>query len=152
MKTFGTARLGSNMEIRSLQDGTPVGSVSLAFKLGIKDKAGEYKTQWVSAAMFGKRAESIAPYLKKGNLHAFHLRDMHLDEFVGKDGEKRVSIKATIDDVELCGKPTGEKNEPRSAPEKATSARKQSTADDFPDDLPFAHHGKNGADVSWRNM
>ena len=103
MKAFTVARLGSDMAIRFLPNGDAVGQVSLAVKLSKKDKSGEYMTQWISASMFGKRAESLAPYLKKGSLHAFYLRDLHINEFVGKDGDKRVSLKATIDDVELCG-------------------------------------------------
>lgn len=104
MKSFGTARLGSNMELRYLQDGTPVGQVSLAFRLGVKDKAtGEYKTQWVSASLFGKRAETLAPMLTKGSLHAFVLSDLHNDDYTAKDGSVKTSLKARIDDVELCG-------------------------------------------------
>jgi len=117
MKMFGTARLGSDMEIRFMPDKTPVGQVSLAFKLGIKDKqTGEYKTQWVSASLFGKRAETLAPMLKKGALHGFFLRDIHIEEYE-KNGEKKVIMKAIIEDVELCGKQSAEpaKSEPKSS-------------------------------------
>ena len=132
MKAFGTARLGNDMELRFLQDGTPVGQVSLAFRLGKKDKqSGEYMTQWISASLFGKRAESLAPYLKKGSLHAFHLRDLHLDEYQAKDGSTRTAIKATIDDVELCGKP---ENSAQPQPQKSGG---NSGFEDFADDIPF---------------
>lgn len=134
MKAFGTARLGSDMEVRFLQDGTAVGQVSLAFRLGIKDKeSGDYKTQWISASLFGKRAESLAPYLKKGTLHAFHLRDIHIDEYTNKEGEKRVSLKASIDDVELCGK--REEVEQQSAPAQQTKTQQKD--DPFDDSIPF---------------
>lgn len=103
MKVSGMARLGSDMEIKFLPSGDPVGEVSLAFRLSRKDKAGEYQTTWVKAAMFGKRAESMAPYMKKGSLHCFYLKDLHLDEFTGKDGDKRVSLKAIIEDIEFGG-------------------------------------------------
>lgn len=140
MKAFGTMRLGSDMEIRYMPDGSPVGQVSLAVRLGIKDKStGEYKTQWISASMFGKRAETLAPMLTKGSLHAFHLRDIHIDEFTGKDGETRHSLKAIIDDVELCGKPDGghaEKPKGDARPEKPPVQRSGSF-DDFDDSIPF---------------
>lgn len=121
MKAYGTARLGNDMEVRYLTDGTAVGQVSLAFRLGLKDK-GEYKTQWITASLFGKRAESLAQYLIKGSLHAFHLRDIHMDSYV-KDGVEKYSMKAIIDDVELCGK----------------KEEKQATqsSDGFKDDIPF---------------
>lgn len=155
MKAFTTARLGSDMEIRYLPNGDPVGQVSLAVKLSIKDKSsGEYKTQWISASMFGKRAETLAPMLIKGSLHAFHLRDLHIDEFTGKDGAVRSSLKATIDDVELCGKPSGS-NEPAAARQESASkqAPAKSSFDNFDDDqIPFMWHGAAGAGVSWRML
>jgi single-strand DNA-binding protein len=103
MKITGMARLGTDMEVKFLPSGDPVGEVSLAFRLSRKDKAGEYQTTWVKAAMFGKRAESMAPYMKKGAMHCFYLKDLHLDEFTGKDGQQRASLKAIIEDIEFGG-------------------------------------------------
>jgi single-strand DNA-binding protein len=103
MKITGMARLGTDMEVKFLPSGDPVGEVSLAFRLSRKDKAGEYQTTWVKAAMFGKRAESMAPYMKKGSMHCFYLKDLHLDEFTGKDGQQRTSLKAIIEDIEFGG-------------------------------------------------
>lgn len=137
MKAFGTARLGSDMELRFMQDGTAVGQVSLAFRLGIKDKSsGDYKTQWISASLFGKRAEALAPMLTKGSLHAFHLRDVHLGEYTDKEGNKRVSMKATIDDVELCGKSESQPKEQQPAKQQT---RTVDTGDGFDSDVPFAN-------------
>lgn len=131
MKAYGTARAGTSMEIKYTNDDKPIGQVSLAFKTGIKDKNGEYKTQWVSASMFGKRAESLAPYIVKGSLHAYHLRDLHIDEYTTKDGEKRVSLKAMIDDVELCGGKREEGKEP------VREKKAKGNADQFEDDIPW---------------
>ena len=133
MKLFGTARLGGDMEVRFMPNGDPVGQVSLAFSLSKKDKTtGKYMTQWISASLFGKRAESLAPYLKKGSLHAFHLRDIHLDEFTGKDGTTKTSLKATIDDVELCG--GRDAQEPRNDKEPRVGS---SGMDGMDSDIPF---------------
>lgn len=138
MKAFGTARLGSDMELRYLPDSTPVGQVSLAVRLGLKDKqSGEYKTQWISASIFGKRAETLAPMLTKGSLHAFHLRDIHMDEFTGNDGQVRYSLKATIEDVELCGKSSGERASEASKPSAAPAQAGKNSFDNFSDDIPF---------------
>lgn len=140
MKALGTARLGGDMELRYLPDGSAVGQVSLAVRLGIKDKStGEYKTQWISASMFGKRAETLAPMLTKGSLHAFHLRDIHIDEFTGKDGEVRHSLKAIIDDVELCGKSDSKPQaEPTRQQSKPAPTTKAASFDNFDDsDITF---------------
>lgn len=135
MKAFGMATLGGDMELRYLQDGTPVGQASLAFRLGKKDKAGEYITQWISASLFGKRAESLAPYLLKGSKHAFTLRDIRIEEYTGKEGDKRVSLKADIDDVELGG---SKQAEPTQHQASRNAMRSQAPADfDDGGEIPF---------------
>jgi single-strand DNA-binding protein len=108
------------MTIKYLPNGDPIGEVSLAFRLGRKDKAtGEYLTQWVKASMYGKRAETLAQFLTKGSKHAFHLRDIRVDEWTGKEGETRYSLLADIDDVELGGQKQGSAPVPHSKPAPA---------------------------------
>lgn len=135
MKSFGIATLGGDIETRFLPDGTLVGQLSLAFKLGKKGADGKYMTQWVSGSMFGKRVESLAPYMLKGTRHAFHLSDVHIDEYTDKDGQKRSSLKARIDDVEFGGgKPEGAQSAPRQA---AAASKPSSSFDSMEDDIPF---------------
>ena len=83
--------------------------------------------------MFGKRAESLSPYLKKGNLHAFYLRDLFVEEYTGKDGSNRVALKATIDDVELCGNKDGGVSDNKTPPKQTAT-----NFDDMDDNqIPF---------------
>jgi len=104
MKAFGMATLGADMAVKYLPNGDPIGEASLAFRLGRKDKAtGEYITVWMKASMYGKRAETLAPMLIKGSKHAFHLRDLRIEEWTDKDGNTRSTMRAEIDDVELGG-------------------------------------------------
>lgn len=144
MKVSGMARLGTDMVVKYLPNGDPVGEVSLAFKLSRKDKnTGEYGTTWVNAALFGKRAESLAQYLTKGSQHCFYLKDLMADEFVGKDGNQRSTLKAFIEDVELVGgKSDGAKPDDRAAKSRAAmDAQKLASGgggfDDMEDDIPF---------------
>lgn len=153
MKAFGMATCGSNMEVRFLTNGDPVGEVSLAFRLGKKDKqTGEYLTQWVKATLFGKRAESLSPYILKGSKHAFHLKDMRVEEYTTKEGEKRSILRADIDDVELGGQKQAAPAQhsasraattaqapaqPRQAQRPAASGGGASGFDDMDDDIPF---------------
>lgn len=135
MKAFTTARLGSDMVIRYLPNGDPVGEVSLAVTLMKKDSEGKRMTQWVKSALFGKRAESLAQYLTKGSLHAFHLSELHIDTFTGKDGNQVSMLKARIDDVELCG--NRDSQAPQSAPQPRPLSSGGSGFDDLENDLPF---------------
>lgn len=65
--TVTTGRLGHDAEIQKLGSGTTVCNFSLAVDGG-KDKDGERKTEWIDFRAFGKTAEMIGQYTKKGDL------------------------------------------------------------------------------------
>ena len=153
-KMFGMAVCGGDMVVKYLPNGDPLGEISLAFRLGRKDKStGEYMTQWVKAALYGKRSETLAPMLLKGSKHAFVLRDLRIDEWTDKDGKTRSSMLADIDDVELGGQKQGAAPVPHpQRPSSHAPGGASSGFDDFSDDsIPFAT-ASIGHDVIWRKM
>lgn len=138
MRAFTTARLGTDMAVKYLPNGDPIGEVSLAVTLMKKDADGKRMTQWIKAALFGKRAESLAPYLLKGSLHAFHLSELHIDTFTGKDGNTVSMLKARIDDVELCGnKEAAQEPAQHTAPRQQPKPQQGNGFDDMDSDIPF---------------
>ena len=74
--------LGKDAEVRYLPDGTAVASFSVADSQG-KDKP----TIWWNASLFGKRAESLAPYLVKGG--QVTVTGTVSEREYEKDGQKR---------------------------------------------------------------
>ncbi len=60
MKLLGLARIGNEPELRYSSSSMAILQLSLAYNYS-KEK----KSQWVRASLFGKRAESLAPYLGK---------------------------------------------------------------------------------------
>jgi single-strand DNA-binding protein len=128
MKAFGLARIGRDAEVRYIPSGEAVASLSLAFTRRVK---GEKLTQWVDAALWGKRAESLAPYLLKGGLVAVTLDDVHIETYQGKNGEGH-KLSARVLDLELAG--GGEAAE-KPAAKPATRAPAASFEDDS--DVPF---------------
>lgn len=122
MKLIGLARIGNDPELRYSSSSMAIVNLSLAYNHG-KEKA----TQWVSASLFGKRAESLVNFLQKGQLIYVEVSDIHVDIFTGKDGKERVSLKGIVQDVGL----TGRAEEPKKA-----QIPTQSVAD-ITDDIPF---------------
>lgn len=103
-KTYGMMRLGRDAEMRYTPSGEAVCNLSLAVTYGKKGADGYYPTQWIDAALWGKRAETLAPFLTKGSMHCFTLRDVHIETYTGKDGYEAYKLAATVEDVELGGK------------------------------------------------
>ena len=129
-----TGHLGRDIELRSLSDGTPVGWFSVADSQG-RDKP----AIWWRCSLFGKRAESLAPYLKKGQQVTI-VGSVSEREYTDKDGQKRTSMDVRVNDLALQGgRPTEQQEAPRAAPRAApqSQARQSSGFDDMDSDIPF---------------
>lgn len=94
-----TGNLGQDCEVRALPDGTPITSFSVATKAGYGDKA---TTTWARCSMFGRRGESVAPYLLKGQLVGV-VGEMTAREWQDKEGLTRTSIEVRVNDLSLLG-------------------------------------------------
>ena len=146
MKHIGMARLGKEAEMRYLNDGTPVMNLALAVNYGKVGQDGNRPTQWIDAAMFGQRAEKLAPFMLKGSAHCFTLSDLHIETFTKRDGGEGSKLTARIDDVELGPRQTGSApaSAPAPAPRQAQPQRAPapraapaSSGFDDMDDIPF---------------
>ena len=116
MKAFALARLGRDAEIRTTSQGESVATLALAISYGRKGSDGNRPTQWVDAALWGKRAEALAPYLTKGGLVSVLLEDVHIETFDGKNGPGH-KLAARVVDLELASpKQAGAAPAPRQAP------------------------------------
>ena len=146
MKLIGLARLGRDAEIRNAGD-DKVCNLSLAFNYGPKDSEGKQETTWVDAALWGKRAESLAPYLLKGTVHEFLINSVHLKEWESDRGSG-VKLAGTVMDVQLGPKQTQQDSAPARAPaaqpkthgpnnRPAATARPATGFDDMDDSIHF---------------
>lgn len=61
--------LGRDAELKKTGNGTSVCSFSVACEDSVKQKDGSYekKTEWVNCISFGKTAEAMGKYLRKGS-------------------------------------------------------------------------------------
>ena len=127
-------QLGKDAEVRYLTNGDPVASFSVADSQG-KDKP----TIWWRCSLFGKRAESLAPYLLKGQ--AVTVSGNVTEREYQKDGETKRATEIRVQDVALQGGKREHSDAPRSAPAPAKPAPKASGGvtgfEDMDDDIPF---------------
>jgi single-strand DNA-binding protein len=99
--------LGRDAELKSTS-----GDAVLNFSLGVseswKDKSGDKKerTDWVNCAIWGKRAQGLAPHLKKGERILVRGK-LRIDK-VEKNGSAQHYTKVAVDEVVfLSAKKTG---------------------------------------------
>lgn len=118
-KTIGMMRLGRDAELRYTPNNEAVANLSLAYQYGKAGQDGKRTTQWVDATLWGKRAESLAQYLKKGGLHCFTLDELHIETFRRQDGTDGTKLAARVLDVELGARPDAPVAPPAPAPRPA---------------------------------
>ena len=92
-----TGRIGNDAEQRHTAGGTPVLQFSVAVTSGYGQKK---ETTWARCSLYGKRGESLAPYLLKGGQVGVS-GEVTLREWDGKDGSKQKSLEVNVNDVTL---------------------------------------------------
>ena len=122
-------QLGKDAEVRMMQDGTPVASFSVA------DSQGREKPSiWWRCQLWGKRAESLAPYLTKGQ--AVTVSGTVTEREYQKDGTTHKAMEIRVQDVAL----QGGRRDAAPAPARAPAQKQAAPAsgfDDMDDDIPF---------------
>ena len=92
-------RIGKDCETRHTASGDSVTSFTAAFDAGFGDKK---VTNWVNCSIWGKRGESVAPYLIKGTQIAV-TGEFICREYTDKYGNKRTSNDVRVSDLALIG-------------------------------------------------
>jgi single-strand DNA-binding protein len=122
-------RLTRDPEIRHTQGGLSVCNFGIANnkKIGEKDVA-----CFVDVSAFGKQADAIAQYLKKGNKICVIGR-LELEQWE-KDGERKSKHKIVCDRFEFVDGPKDREEEAQPARKAAPAPRSKQPVDD---DIPF---------------
>ena len=152
-KVMIIGNLGRDPEMRYTPSGRPVTEFSVAVNQSTKNQqTGEWveATDWFRVTVWGDRAERTAEQLRKGN-RVFVEGRFRTREFEARDGQKRVSLEITADNViSLEARARDDAEGSFAAPsggfgggggtggggESVRPTRPQPDADDL-DDLPF---------------
>jgi len=137
----GLFTIGRDAETRTTNTGTVVVNVAVAYNYGRKDADNKKPSQWVRVAMFGKQAETLAPYLLKGKQVSLVIRDLHIATFQKQDGSTGTSLEGVADFDDFARGPRQDGQAPAAAPRPAPAPapRASSGFDDLDDDrdIPF---------------
>ena len=149
-KVIIVGNLGADPESRYLPSGEAVANIRVATTEKWKDKAsGEMKeaTEWHRISFFGRQAEIVGEYLKKGS-QVYVEGSLRTRKWQDKEsGQDRYTTESRGDVMKMLGsrQGSGEPREPRE-PSAAKSAGGDAKApakkpagkfDDMEDDIPF---------------
>jgi single-strand DNA-binding protein len=138
MAAFGqlTGRIGSDPELRFTNSGTPVINLSVANNRSVK--VGEERqsiADWFKVTVFGRDAEVIAQYAKKGSALAFNGR-LQNERYVDREGVSRTSTILVASSFEFV--PFGKRNDEKANAAGANEGEVVNGMSDQSDsDIPF---------------
>lgn len=144
-KVMIIGNLGADPEMRYTPNGRPVTQFNVAVNQSTKNQqTGEWveATDWFRVSVWGDRAERAAESLRKGN-RVFVDGRFRTREFEGRDGQKRMSLEITADNVVSLEKREREGGEGSFTPGQRPASgggfgqSRGSAPDDDLDDLPF---------------
>jgi single-strand DNA-binding protein len=125
-------QLGRDAEVRFLPNGDPVANFSIADSQG-KDK----DAIWWNCQLFGKRAESLAQYLTKGQAVTI-TGSVSQRKYTDKNGVEKISTDVRVNDVALQGgKREATQSQQPQQRQQAPSPNNSAGFADMDDDLPF---------------
>ena len=104
-KVILVGNLGADPEVRYLPSGDAVANIRLATTDRYKDKAtGDMKesTEWHRVAFFGRLAEIVSEYLKKGSSVYIEGR-IRTRKWQAQDGTDRYSTEIVADQMQMLG-------------------------------------------------
>jgi len=138
-KVIVLGNLGKDPEIRYAANGSAIASFSIATSESWKDKnSGEKveKTEWHRVSAFGKLAEIIGEYLKKGS-QVYIEGKLQTRKWQDKSGADRYTTEIVAKDMEMLGsKNSGNSGAPETKRELQQEALVYNKPD-FDDEIPF---------------
>lgn len=135
-KVLLIGNLTRDPELRSLPTGAQVASFSIATNRVWKDQNGQKKddTQFHNIVVFGKQAETVAQYLKKGSSALIEGR-IQSRSWDGPDGNKRYRTEIVAERVQFGPRRTdGQAPSQGSAPETDSGKNDNVETIEYPED------------------
>jgi len=103
-KVLLMGNLTRDPEVRTLASGTAVCNFGMAINRNFTDREGNRReeTTFVDVESFGKQAETISKYMKKGS-GIFIEGRLKLDQWETPAGEKRSKLRITLENFQFVG-------------------------------------------------
>ena len=136
-------RLTRDPEIRYSQgeNATATARFSVAVNRRFKNAEGNYDADFINCVAFGKSAEFVEKYFKKGMAIGLTGR-IQTGSYTNKDGQKVYTTDVVVEETEFVeskgASNTGNSNVSRPAPSAANNNDFMSIPDGIDEELPFA--------------
>lgn len=147
-KVILLGNLGNDPEVRTMFDGRAVANFNIATSRSWTDKDGnkQESTEWHRCVAFGKTAEIVGEYLKKGS-QTYVEGSLKTRKWKDKEGHDRYTTEVDVIEFQMVGgrrdeaggaKPTQKAQPSIQGPEDVSTSGGARGYNDIDDDIPFA--------------
>jgi single-strand DNA-binding protein len=126
-------RTGQDAELKYTQSGKAVASFSIAVDQGKDENGQKRQPLWIKATIWEKRAESLAPHIKKGAV-VIVSGPARLETWTNREGESKAQLGITVREFTFGGG-SGSKDDAGAPAERQAAPQNSGTITD--DDIPF---------------
>jgi len=132
-KVYLIGNLTQDPELKSLPSGSAVATFSIATNRTWSDKQGQKQesTEYHNIVSYGKQAEIITQYLKKGSLMMIEGR-LQTRSWEAQDGQKKYRTEIIIDNFQMGPKGSGSGNSSNSYNSSSKKPQQQAPREDLP--------------------
>ena len=102
-----SGRVGADAELRTTQNNEKVLNFRVANDIGFGDRR---TTQWVDCSYWGKRAEAVSSYVRKGDKITVS-GEVKLEDFNRRDGTPGSKLAVRVNDLDLASRADGGGNQ-----------------------------------------
>lgn len=140
-------RLAADPELRTTQTGKTVTSFRMAVDRDMVDANGRRPTDWLTFTAWGKTAEFVSKYFRKGSAAVVHSR-CQTRQFEDKNGNNRTAIEFVVDNIYFAGpKQENQQLQPQQMGFATQSQRQQwQGASDHPGNVQVSQNFSQGSD------
>jgi single-strand DNA-binding protein len=150
-KVILVGNLGRDPEVRYTPDGAAIANVSIATTSKYKNKSGEMveETEWHRVTFFGRLAEIVGEYLKKGRSIYVEGR-LKTRKYTDKDGVEKYATDIIANEMQMLGSregmgaPSGDddgfsggSSRPAARPAGKPAGKPAPSMAEMDDDIPF---------------
>ena len=129
-----SGHLGADLEVKQTQNGKSYARFSIAVNTGYGDNK---RTSWLPCTVWGKSAETMAKWCKKGTLVNITAEAIQ-NSYTNKDGNKVNSIEFTVRTWEFGGsKSDNQTQQTEQKPEEQKTGEWMNIPDGVDEELPF---------------
>lgn len=141
-KVFLQGRLTADPEVSTTRNGKKVANFSVAVERPFKGQDGNRKTDFLKCETWGRNAETVERFFKKGNM-ILVVGSMYQDSYTDNNGNRREKVWINVDEVHFCESKKSDGD--NVGGDGAASRRPGRNGDAGADYPPSAGYGAGGA-------